>query len=302
MASSNGLRMPFAEWLWRMSMAKLSPSKRMVATYAAAFNITSNSDLEKLTGLSEETLRGIKQQLPKDGFVIIEAGIGGRGHGARVFPAFNQTPLTFTDLSPRNPHKYYGPKVPGTPQEITPLIEKTPGVFQGVPKKVSPTPPSKNLLLTEVEQEDRFNSLTPTVELDAAREGETGIGNGVFVNCETVRHANFEISLKAIQLQLCGTVDMDTIKSVAAGHALQWATDIASGKSPSKIVPSNTASFIRASIQNQANNAAVTEVRKTRVAGNSGSKRMSLKELNDGVDAAYDRNFFGQTKGITHER
>jgi hypothetical protein len=33
-----------------------------------------------------------------------------------------------------------------------------------------------------------------------------------------------------------------------------------------------------------------------------GSKRMSLKELNDGVDAAYDRNFFGQTKGITHER
>ncbi len=144
MIPSNGLRMPFAEWLWHMSVAKLSPSKRMVATYAGAFNITSNSDLERLTGLSEDTLRVIKQQLPKDGFICLEAGIGGRGHGLRVSPALNKTPLTFTDLSPKNPLRYYPPKSSETPREIPPLIQQTPGAFQGVCKKVSPTPPSKN--------------------------------------------------------------------------------------------------------------------------------------------------------------
>src|ERR1044071_3333078 len=122
---SNGLRMSFAEWLFKMTMAKLSPPKRMVATYAAAFDITGNSELEFLTGLSGRTLDKIKKELPNDGFVIIEPGIGGRGHGIKVHAAWEQTPVTFTDVSPRNPRKFYPRKDCETPAELTPVIPVT---------------------------------------------------------------------------------------------------------------------------------------------------------------------------------
>jgi len=102
---SNGLRMPFAEWLHKMSAAKLSPAKRVVAVYAAAFDITGNSELEFLTGLSARTLDGLKQDLPKEGWIVIPPIRGGRGHGIKVYPAFQETPVTFTDLSPKNPRR-----------------------------------------------------------------------------------------------------------------------------------------------------------------------------------------------------
>lgn len=99
------------------------------------------------------------------------------------------------------------------------------------------------------------------------RAGEENLGHGVFANCETIRHPAFHISLKAIELQLVGTVPMAEIKAVALGHALQWALDIEAGKDPAKVLPTgNMASFIRKSIQNQRSDAAVTEVRKTRAA------------------------------------
>lgn len=82
-----------------------------------------------------------------------------------------------------------------------------------------------------------------------AREGETEVHAGVFVNCETIRHRDFTISIPAIEMQLVGTVSRDEIKAVATGHAIQWATDIAAGKP--KAYPDNPASFIRQSIQNQ---------------------------------------------------
>lgn len=95
-----------------------------------------------------------------------------------------------------------------------------------------------------------------TVEPLAAREGERDVGHGVLVNCETIRHRDFNISLKAIQLQLCGTVPMERIKSVAEGFAIGWAADLEAGKRVSQVVPSNTASFIRASIQSSNSKAA----------------------------------------------
>jgi hypothetical protein len=318
--SSNQLRMPFAEWLFRMSEAGLAPQARELAVYAVAFKVSSNEELAKLAGMdtivsgksiADKTYNRWKKLLTDDGWVILKAVTVGRVTTIEVFPAFGSEPVTFTDLKAREARRFYesrsyGSEVEATDETDASAVEVTDETRNSYAPAVEPTggsrAPTRGVVNNNIyNKTNNLPSLT-AVELDAAREGETGIGNGVFVNCETVRHANFEISLKAIQLQLCGTVDMDTIKSVAAGHALQWATDIASGKSPAKVVPSNTASFIRASIQNQANNAAVTDVRKSRAAGNGASKRMSLKELNDGVDAAYDRNFFGQTKGITHER
>ncbi len=128
-------------------------------------------------------------------------------------------------------------------------------------------------------------------ELEAAREGEENAGCGVFVNCETVRHRDFTISLKAIELQLCGTVPLAEIKQVALGHALQWALDIEAGKSAAKVLPSNTASFIRGSIQNQRNNSAVTDVRKQRASSKHAPRPdgKTFAELNDEVLAELEK-------------
>lgn len=106
---------------------------------------------------------------------------------------------------------------------------------------------------------------------DGPLDGETHAGMGVYVNCETIRHRDFTISLKAIELQTHGTVPMDEIKSTATGFALQWATSIAAGKSPSMVVPDNPAALIRGSIQNQRTKAQVSAAR-VRSAAQSSSR------------------------------
>lgn len=115
-------------------------------------------------------------------------------------------------------------------------------------KQINKTPP------TPTEPAPEPPTPSPASVGVSLRDGETHIGSGVIVNCETIRHAAFTINLLGIEMQLCGTVPMDEIKSVATGHALQWATDIADGKR--NVVPSNPANFIRGSIQNQRNKAA----------------------------------------------
>lgn len=92
-----------------------------------------------------------------------------------------------------------------------------------------------------------------------ARDGETEVHAGVFVNCETIRHRDFTISIPAIELQLLGTVSRDEIKAIATGQAIQWATDIAAGKK--NVAPSSPANFIRQSIQNQRNKAAASAMK-----------------------------------------
>lgn len=86
-------------------------------------------------------------------------------------------------------------------------------------------------------------------ERAGARDGEEDFGFGVYVNCRTVRHSDFQISLDAIDQQLENKFPKDQIKAVAIGHALQWATEIEGGKSSSDAVPANIANFISKSIR-----------------------------------------------------
>lgn len=104
----NTLRMPFAEWLGKMSAAKLEQNARLVAIYAAVFEISGNGNLMEITGIkSDKTIWKIKKLLLDEGWVTVQGRTGGRGHGSTITPAFKETPVTFTDLSPRNPGKYY---------------------------------------------------------------------------------------------------------------------------------------------------------------------------------------------------
>jgi hypothetical protein len=135
---TNGYRMSLAEWLYRMTIAKLSPGKRVVAIYAAAFNITSNDELKMVTGLSTNTLDAIKRELPKDGFIIVGPG-GGRGRRSSVSPAYRQCPVSFTDIEAKNHTKFWG----GYPVQNPPAFgvlsdDKPPQTLGGFSGETSP--------------------------------------------------------------------------------------------------------------------------------------------------------------------
>jgi uncharacterized protein YdaU (DUF1376 family) len=94
---------------------------------------------------------------------------------------------------------------------------------------------------------------------------ETHAGHGVFVNCETIRHHAFVISLPAIRLgtQASG-LDAEAIKTHCIAHALQWAAEIEAGKLSDTVVPSKIANFLSASIMGATNRKAAAETRKAR--------------------------------------
>jgi hypothetical protein len=115
--ASNELRMPFAEWLFRMSEARLAPQARELAVYAVVFKVSSNEELAKLAGMdtivkgesiADKTYNRWKKELTDEGFVILRAITKGRVTTIEVFPAFKEMPVTFTDITPKLARKFYG--------------------------------------------------------------------------------------------------------------------------------------------------------------------------------------------------
>jgi hypothetical protein len=115
--ASNELRMPFAEWLYRMSEARLAPQARELAVYAVVFKVSSNEELAKLAGMdtivkgesiADKTYNRWKKELTDQGFVILRAITKGRVTTIEVFPAFQEMPVTFTDITPKLARKFYG--------------------------------------------------------------------------------------------------------------------------------------------------------------------------------------------------
>jgi hypothetical protein len=117
------------------------------------------------------------------------------------------------------------------------------------------------------------------------------------VNCETISHPNFVIDLQAVfQGAMLIGVPQDEAKAVAEIMAKDW---IASNYKPAK-----PARYVIDELRKIANGKAIQGVRVDRASGKTPGKRMTLEELSDNVDAAYDRQFFGQPKTprLTHER
>lgn len=123
---------------------------------------------------------------------------------------------------------------------------------------------------------------TPSIELDSELDKEQeqtdvnetrgGAGSvqrmahGVIVNCETVSHPSFTISIGAIELGIAGRLPRDEVKRHCVAHALQWAAEIEGGKSSSAVVPSKIANFLAATIMGDVNRGSVADIRKARFA------------------------------------
>ncbi len=149
---TNGHRMPFADWLGRMAECGLAPAARVIAIYAAVFDITKNSELARVCGVSSpRTLDKWKALLVANGWVLIPPCRGGRENGIEIIPAYRGTPVSFTDIKPRKGGKYYPRNYCETPANIAEVYEEkppqilpetpatfaqTPANFAGVPSRV----------------------------------------------------------------------------------------------------------------------------------------------------------------------
>lgn len=115
--------------------------------------------------------------------------------------------------------------------------------FQDTPLKEIHTPP------------------TPSSRIEA-NEGECEIAHGVLLNCQTIRHQAFTISLPAIELGvLASGLSKAQIKDHCLAHALQWAAEIEAGSRPEKVIPGKIANFLSASIMNGKVRSDVAEMR-----------------------------------------
>jgi hypothetical protein len=118
---------------------------------------------------------------------------------------------------------------------------------------------------TEADTEtDTETEIITHTQQEAARVGEVAVGHGVFINCETIRHEAFTISIPAIECLTLGKFPRDEIRAKAQGHALQWASEIESGKRPELVVPAKIANFLTASLNGEETRQQCADVRKTR--------------------------------------
>lgn len=182
---TNALRMPFAEWLHRMTLAEVPYQARTLAIYAAVFNVTSNDELSMLCGIEGRTFDRWKKHLSDEGWVRIGGHrLGGRGLGVEVHPAVAHTPVTFTDVSPRNPRKYYprnsdetpaivAPLSIETPAEITPVSTETPVEIAGVIAPSRAHAESNNI---NTYQGDRLVKTTTVEQAERGLQGENHSG------------------------------------------------------------------------------------------------------------------------------
>lgn len=92
------------------------------------------------------------------------------------------------------------------------------------------------------------------------------LAHGVVVNCETVSHPSFTISIGAIEIGIAGRLPRDEVKRFCVAHALQWAAEIDGGKPSQSVLPSKIANFLTSTIMGDVNRTATAEIRRAKAA------------------------------------
>lgn len=98
-----------------------------------------------------------------------------------------------------------------------------------------------------------------------ALPGEEHVGHGVYVNGETIRHAEFAISVPGIRIQTINSgLTANEVRDACIAHALQWGLEIENGARPDKVLPSKIANFLARSIMGDINQRKIQTVREAR--------------------------------------
>jgi hypothetical protein len=109
---SNELRMSFAEWFFRLCQANVPYQARGLAVCAVLYKVPTNDELASLSGMdmkgiADKTYNRWKKQLRDDGWVIVKSTTTGRLTTIEVTPAYQECPVTFTDVRPKDVRKFY---------------------------------------------------------------------------------------------------------------------------------------------------------------------------------------------------
>lgn len=232
-------------------------------------------DLKRITSTNKrDTVFAAKKAIAEEGIKIVATiSEAGKANRYRVMPTHVVTEIVAAykrrapvpqNGTPTNPPKRDVTRPPDRdvtrPEKVDVPVPQNGTGRVLVPARASKELPSEVLISK--------GYLTTHVEQDTAREGEESVGHGVFVNCETVRHREFTISIAGIAMQLAtAPIDMtpeqrrDAARNSAIAHAMQWAAEIEGGKRPSDVVPSHVANFIRGAIVAQFNKSARSPAR-----------------------------------------
>jgi hypothetical protein len=111
-APTNALTISFADWLQKMAEAELPLQARVIAIYAAVFDLEGADTIALISGTdtagrADKTFKKWKEKLVADGWLLVDATGGGRGIGMRLQPAVAETPVLFTGVTERKRWKYY---------------------------------------------------------------------------------------------------------------------------------------------------------------------------------------------------
>jgi hypothetical protein len=109
---SNELRMSFAEWFFHLCQANVPYQARGLAVCAVLYKVPTNDQLASLSGMdmkgvADKTYNRWKKQLSDDGWVIVKSITTGRVTTIEVTPAYQECPVTFTDVRPKDVRKFY---------------------------------------------------------------------------------------------------------------------------------------------------------------------------------------------------
>ena len=88
---------------------------------------------------------------------------------------------------------------------------------------------------------------------EALPEGFEPLGHGAIINCETIQHPAFTISIPAVdmQFQLTPGCHEENARKHCMSFALQWAAAIEAGEEPFKVIPNNITRAISGSVTNK---------------------------------------------------
>lgn len=98
-------------------------------------------------------------------------------------------------------------------------------------------------------------------------DGFEVLGHGAIINCDTIRHPEFTISLAAIKSRIALRADLATVdvRKECAAFALQWAAEIEGGKSVRDVVPTGIVNFLTSSLIRQGNRDEATRYTRTTI-------------------------------------
>lgn len=224
-----------------------------------AYRAEMDEDRRQVRGKSQEQLRAVTG-LCRSRFAEASGSLQSKGlietRRQRNFPQ------VITVREPAEIGTKTAPKVAAESPHIADIPKMRMSANPGSPQCADPGSPqcADHDLLNGSSIDSRERERARARENDPG-DNEQAVGHGVVVNCETIRHPAFTISIPAISLGIAGRLPVADVKSRCLAHALQWAAEIDSGKPARLVVPDKIGNFLAASLIGEINRAAVHGIR-----------------------------------------